>query len=177
MELGPIPKDFKSLETGDVFKKCTLCSKDLTTIGTEYLIEKAYRQKEPIFEYAMCLDCYWDVRESLSLKSRKLIENYFEEHVDLDQRAEMLLASKGRRTRSWLGHCMIKKTPRWKCEEHQVCGFFVDNRIVFNGFPYMLSGEAIDDLLQLLSPETLGSLNDLTDKLFGIDLPKGFLLI
>lgn len=177
MDFAPIPNDFKSLETGDVFRKCTLCSKDLLADGTQYLIEKAYQKKETIFEYAMCMDCYWEVRESLSLKSRTLIENYFDEHLDLDQRAETLLATKGRRTRSWLGHCMIKDTPRWKCEEYQICGFFHGKEIVFNGFPYMLSGEVIEDLIQLLSPETLGSLNDLTDKLFGIDLPKGFLLI
>lgn len=88
-----------------------------------------------------------------------------------------MLAEKGHRTRSWLGHSMIKGTPRWKCEEHQIYGWFVDRDIVFNGMPYMLSGEVIDELLDLLSPETLGILEAFSDKLFGIDLPQGFVLV
>ncbi|EDY80581.1 hypothetical protein VDG1235_195 [Verrucomicrobiia bacterium DG1235] len=176
-EFGPIPKDFHSFEKGAPFQHCSLCNADLFKEGTNYLIEKAFRKKETIFEYAMCLDCYSGLQQSLSKKSRELIENYFEEHIDTNTRASTLLDKHGRRSRSWLGHCMIKGTPRWKCEEHQIYGLFIDKDIVFNGLPYMLSGAAIDDILQLLSPETIGSLNDLSDKLFGIDLPQSILVL
>ena len=72
---------------------------------------------------------------------------------------------------------MVKGTPRWKCEEHQIFGWFVDRDIVFNGLPYMLSSEVIDEVVQLLSPETLGALHDFSDKLFGLDLTQPILVL
>lgn len=177
MDYAPIPKDFMSLETGDVFKNCSLCSRPLLLGDIPYIIEKAYRKKETIFEYAMCLECYEKFHDSLSLKSRKLIENYFEEYVDLDQRYDSLIANKGRKTRSWLAHCLIKGTPRWQCEEYQICGLFDGEDIVFNGLPYLISGAAVDDLIQLLSPETLGAMNEMSDRIFGIDQPQSFFIV
>ena len=118
----------------------------------------------------MCFDCHEAHRETLSLKSRKLVENYFDEQINLEERQQCMLAEKGHRTRSWLGHCMIKGMPRWKCEEHQIYGWFVDGDVVFNGMPYMLSGQVIDELLELLSPEILGILDKFSDKLFGFVL-------
>lgn len=174
---SPVPKVFWSLETGMPFSRCSMCACDLMEEGVNYLVEKAYQKKEALFEYAMCYECYLGVQESLSEQSKKLIANYFEEHVDFDSRMPRMLEKNGKRTRSWLAHCMVKGTPRWKCEEHQIYGWFVDKDIVFNGMPYMLSGAVIDDLLKLLSPETTGALDDLSDKLFGIDLPQSVLLV
>ncbi|MDQ8204491.1 hypothetical protein [Pelagicoccus sp. SDUM812003] len=176
-EFSPVPKAFWSFETGRPFQRCTLCDRDLFEPDTNYLVEKAFRKKETVFEYAMCYDCYQEHQKTLSRKSLKLIDNYFEEHVDIEQRRKEMTAAHQKRTRSWLGHCMIKGTPRWKCEEHQIFGWFVDRDIVFNGLPYMLSGEAMDEIIQLLSPETLGVLEDFSERLFGIDLPQHFLLV
>ena len=176
-EYGPIPKDFHSFETGEAFQSCSLCDADLFEPGTNYLIEKAFRKKETVFEYAICFDCYRKLQDELSKKSRELISNYFDEHVDIESRQTQMIEKHGRRPRSWLARCMIKDTPRWKCEEHQIYGWFIDKDIIYNGLPYMLSGTVIDDLLQRLSPETLGTLNELSDKLFGIDLPQSVVLI
>jgi len=174
---APVPKAFWSFETGKPFKRCSMCDGDLMAEGANYLVEKAYKKKETLFEYAMCYECYLSVQESLSEQSKKLIANYFEEHLDFDSRGSQMLEKNGKRTRSWLAECMVKGTPRWKCEEHQIYGWFVDKDIVFNGMPYMLSGAVIDDLLKLLSPETAGTLDDLSNKLFGIDLPQSVLLV
>ena len=174
---APVPKAFWSFETGEPFKRCSMCSCDLMEDGTNYLVEKAFKKKETLFEYAMCYECYLGVQESLSEQSKKLIANYFEEFLDFDARSSQMLEQNGKRTRSWLAKCMVKGTPRWKCEEHQIYGWFVDKDIVFNGMPYMLSGAVIDDLLKLLSPETTGALDDLSDKLFGINLPQSVLLV
>lgn len=174
---SPVPKVFWSLETGMPFSRCSMCACDLMEEGVNYLVEKAYQKKEALFEYAMCYECYLGVQESLSEQSKKLIANYFEEHVDFDSRMSRMLEKNGKRTRSWLAQCMVKGTPRWKCEEHQIYGWLVDKDIVFNGMPYMRSGAVIDDLLKLLSPETTGALDDLSDKLFVLDLPQSVLLV
>jgi hypothetical protein len=72
---------------------------------------------------------------------------------------------------------MIKGTPMSQCEEHQIYGWFIDKDIVFTGMPYMLSSEVIDELLSLLSNETIGVLEDFSEKLFGIDIPKGLVSV
>jgi len=145
--------------------------------GTNYLIEKAFKAEETIFEYAMCFECYEKTQKTLSENSKKLIQNYFEEHVDINNWRNRMLNEHGHETGSWLNNCLIKNTTREDSKEHQIYGWFVGSHLVFNGMPYMLSSEVIDDLLELLSTETLGILDNLNDQLFGIDLPKGYLLV
>ena len=173
----PVPEVFRCFETGEMFQRCRMCDIDLMVEGTNYLIEKAFRKKEVIFEYAMCFDCVQQMRETLSAQSRKLIDNYFEEHIDIEERRKTLIEKYGRRTRSWINNCMIKGTPMNQCEEHQIYGWFIDKDIVFTGMPYMLSGAVMDELLNLLSNETIGVLDDFSEKLFGIDIPQGLIVV
>ncbi|MGE9293575.1 MAG: hypothetical protein ACQKBW_08180, partial [Puniceicoccales bacterium] len=74
----PVPKVFYSFETGEAFRSCTLCERDLFATDTRYIIEKAFRKKETIFEYAMCLDCVEREQQNLSINSRKLINHFFD---------------------------------------------------------------------------------------------------
>lgn len=173
----PAPKVFWCFETGEMFRRCFMCDIDLMIEGTNYLIEKAFRKKEVIFEYAMCYDCVQQMRETLSVQSRKLIDNYFDEHVDIEERRKTLIETHGRRTHSWIGNCLITGTPISQCEEYQIYGWFIDKDIVFTGMPYMLSGVVLDELLNLLSNETIGVLDDFSKKLFGIDMPQGLILV
>ena len=41
----------------------------------------------------------------------------------------------------------------------------------------MLSSDCIDELLELLCEESLGAINDFSEKIFGIDLAKNLLVI
>ena len=72
---------------------------------------------------------------------------------------------------------MIRNIPFSDCNEYQIYGWFIGKDIVYNGMPYMLSGDVIDELFNLLSSETTGVLDDFSEKLFGIDVPKGVILI
>lgn len=154
-----------------------MCDIDLMVDGTNYLIEKAFRKKEVIFEYAMCFECLQQMRKELSVQSRKLIDHYFEEHINIEERRKLLIEKYGRRTHSWINKCMIKGTPMAQCEEYQIYGWCIDKDIVFNGLPYMLSGEVMDELLNLLSKETIGILDEFSEKLFGLDMPQGLFII
>lgn len=108
---SPVPKVFWSLETGMPFSRCSMCACDLMEEGVNYLVEKAYQKKEALFEYAMCYECYLGVQESLSEQSKKLIANYFEEHVDFDSRMYRMLEKNGKRTRSWLANAWSRERP------------------------------------------------------------------
>ncbi len=41
----------------------------------------------------------------------------------------------------------------------------------------MLSGECIDDIVELMSDETIGVIKEFSDKLFGVDVPVDILLV
>lgn len=176
-DFSPIPKIFWSFESGKAFRHCSICDCDLMVRGTNYLIEKAFKKQETIFEYAMCYACYQKLQETLSINSRKLIDHYFDEHVDFEKRRCDLMAKYGRRTDSWINRCMITGRRRSQCDEHQIYGWFIDSDIAFTGMPYMLSGQVIDEILKLLSEETTGVIEDLSNRLFGVGQPQGTLLI
>jgi len=53
----------------------------------------------------------------------------------------------------------------------------IDKDLVFMEMPFMISEAVIEDLLVLLSDETRGFLENFSDRVLGIDMPKGFVLI
>ena len=173
----PLPEIFWSFETGKPIEHCSLCGRDLMVAGTNYLIEKAFLKGETIFEHALCLGCYQKTHESLSEESRARINAYFSEHVDMDRRQEALMQEHGADHEKWIGHCLVKGFPVQEVEEYQLYGFCIDQDLVFSGAPYVLCGEVIEEILELLSPETIGVMNDLSEKLFGIDAPKDLLVL
>jgi hypothetical protein len=172
----PVPEIFWSVETGHPISHCSLCNRELMKPGTNYLIEKAFRDGETIFEHALCLQCHFQCEEELSVESTRRIHTYFAEHVDLKQRPIQCLEKFGTRHGRWIAHCMVKGYPIEECGEYQLYGFCIDKDLIFNGAPYTLSGEVVDEILDLLSNETLGALGAITDRLFGIGAPKDLLV-
>lgn len=173
----PIPETFWSFETGQLFETCSLCGTDLLHAGKQYLVEKAYKRNEVIFEYALCADCHQRIMNELSRKSLKLIDHYFEEHVDPRTRLEKLREASHGSADRWISHCMVKDTPVEALEEYQIGGLFAGDKMVLADFPFALGGPAIDEIMHLLSDETVGALNDFSGQVLGIDLPNKFLLL
>jgi hypothetical protein len=172
----PVPEEFWSFETGRPMAQCSLCGCDLMADGTNYLIEKAFIRGETIFEHALCLGCHAKCVSELSQESLQRIQNYFAEHVDMEEYRTTSLERFGTDHTQWISHCMVKGYPIRECEEYQLYGFCIDSDLMFNGTPYALSGEAIDEIMQLMSNQTLGAMADLSDRLFGIDAPKDLLV-
>lgn len=172
----PLPEIFWSFETGRPMQHCSLCGCGLMEPGTQYLIEKAFKNSETVFEHALCLSCYSDAHESLSQESRQRIEDYFAARVDINRRQRDFMEQYGTDHGKWIGHCMVKGFPVREVEEYQLYGFCVDHDLIFSGAPYVLCGDVIDEIMDLLSEETLGVMNDLSEKLFGIDAPKDLLV-
>lgn len=173
----PIPEIFWSFETGKPIRHCKLCGCDLQEPGTNYFIEKAFKNGETIFEHALCFSCYTACQESMSEDSRLRIRDYFAERVDMDARQEKYMASFGTDSEKWISHCMVKGFPIREVDEYQLYGFCIDKDLIFSGAPYAICGDVIEEILELLSAETLGVMYDLSQKLFGIDAPKDLLVI
>ena len=173
----PTPEVFWSFETGKPLSRCRLCETELIEADVDHLIEKAYKNDETIFEHAICLPCHARCQKELSEESRERIGAYFAEHANMELRQQQMCEAHGTDHGKWLGHCIVKGYPIHECDEYQIYGFCSGKSLVFAGAPYMICGEALDEVLDLMSNQTLGVLDDLSQRLFGIDAPKGLLAI
>lgn len=171
----PIPGEFYSDATGAPFERCLRCEKPLLVPGTEYFIEKAIRRYEKfdaddtIFEYAMCVDCHIALQDTFSEESRKRLDAYFQQHAHMLEHHEKALRAGGTQIDAFISNCLIKKTSREASTEYQIYAHCDGDRMLLTVFPFMLSGEAIDEMVDLLSDKTIGEIGGLMDEFF--DLP------
>jgi len=166
-----IPSEFYSFETNSPFDKCIECEKYLLDEGTEYLIEKAvknyegYEAKDVVFDYAICMDCADKMRKEISKESWEKMMQYFQDNMDLENRIEMSTQD----PKENLNQCMIKKTSMDQCKEYQVFAHCNGTKLNMQNPPYMISGEVMDELLTLLSEQTIDEMNGFFKKHFSPD--------
>lgn len=179
----PLPRIFGSHETGEPFEHCIECYRSLLDPETEYMIEKAFRcykgfkVSDTVFEYAMCMKCAEEMTNSLSKESLERMESYFTSNVNLQERMEWMMQDPLPDPGQWLAHCAIKGTPVEELTEYQIVGHFKGESMLLSIFPYLLSGEAMDELAALLSNKTLDILDDFGGRHFGLppefsDMPR-----
>lgn len=165
-----IPKIFHKAE-GGLLDSCIMCNQNLLSPPQSYLMEKAfkvypeYKKTEVIFEYAMCLQCAMAMHNELSKESRKRIEAYFAEHVNAKAR-EQFAHPKRAPFKKWVANCLVKGTPLKKSQEYVLYGHAHGKNFVYDFFPYALSGEAMEDISNLLSEKTREVLDDFIGKHF-----------
>lgn len=174
-EFIKIPKFFYSTVTDKPFSNCISCDKYLLSINTPYVIEKAVKQYQEygttdvIFEYAMCMDCYQNISGTMSIQSRKNIENYFSKHVNLNERRKKLLENDEINFNDWTSKCIIKDTPVDKLSEYQVVCQCDGTYMLYTNMPFLIGNVALDEMMQLLSNKTIGEINGFKDSFFSPD--------
>lgn len=167
-----IPDKFHSFSSGALFDRCIECDKYLLNADTEYYIEKAVRRYEGfsaqdvIFEYAICKDCVERIRKEMSEESLQNIENFFIQHMDVERRLQLINAHPGN-PEAWTGECMLKGTHENQLKEFQLYAHCRGDKLDLNESPYMLGGEALDEIQHLLSQKTLDELNGFKNRHFG----------
>ena len=168
-----IPPIFFSYETGEPFERCIECDKVLDD-QCEYIIEKAirtydgYDAQDVIFEYAICVDCAMKIRQSFSEDSLKAIDQYFANVVP--RPATALLDNSGNfKIDECLDQCMITGKPLSEVREYQIYAHCRGNKLQRQVPPYMVSNEAVEQLLPLLSGKTNDILNDFFQRHFSPD--------
>ncbi|NOU60366.1 hypothetical protein [Marinifilum caeruleilacunae] len=175
---APIPKVFYMEKEEKQFTECTICGKNLTGGNELYLIEKAFEKKtgstqaELVFELACCMDCRQEMHDSLSIESNEKIAAYFEANSRVEERDRELKEHNLVDTDIWLNNCIVKNKSMDEVNEYQIYALCWKDELVFHQMPFMLCGETIDDILNLLSSKSLDIINDLTADL--IDLPPEF---
>lgn len=176
-ELIEIPKLFYSDLTGAPIERCISCECNLLEPGTPYMIEKAlkpyngYQAYSTIFEYAICFTCMGAMKNIISAKSRENITAYFSQNMDPSFRKD-ILQQNPLKVEPWVERCMIKGLPINELNECQVYAQCQGNQMVVGDFPYMVSGVALDEVVDLLSPETLDDLERFKNEF--VDGPSEF---
>lgn len=179
----PIPKIFFDDLTGAMMSRCISCEQHLIERQLPYFIEKAikphlgYQAYATIFEYAMCFECMNSHKNKISKSSQANISQFFMEHVDMGRRQYLVAHELYDDLDLWMGHCLITDKHVTAIGECQIYALCQGDQLVMGDYPYMISGEALDTVVNLLSNETLDEFNKLTDELVGPpafqDLLKG----
>lgn len=180
----PLPELLHSVEKGRPFEHCLMCNSNLLEDGTQYLLEKAFKGDEVIFEFALCLDCQQNCSDEMSKKSRLRVDAWFSERVDLADRRTGLLKTSSDEFEPWIDECVLTKKRRSDCSEYQLFAHCDGPDLLFSYFPYMISGAGMDELVRLLSKQTRDRIDGFTDQYLGMppefqELPKksGFPLV
>lgn len=157
----PITALFYNSDTNQPFANCMVCDVDLTSPTQEYFIEKIMRKvpqldvHETLFEYAICMDCGTQFRSKMSIESMKNVETYF--RAKLAERPP---------TKQSLDSCLLTGNAIESCKEYSYHAHCRGGKMLISIFPYAISDEAMDELAELLSPETNDELDDFKSKHF-----------
>jgi hypothetical protein len=182
-KLPDIPQPFFNSETNQPFSNCLVCECNLMEESQPYAIERAIRHypemelKSVVFEYALCAKCIAQTENELSGDTKMSIMQYFAQNLDLASRPQWKPAEEeGENSdpveevpfdvNKWIDTCSVKGVPRSELYEYTLCARCIGGKIIPEVVPYMISGLAQDDIVDLFSNKSLGFLDDFTDKHF-----------
>jgi hypothetical protein len=162
-----IPREFHSLLEGP-FAKCMLCEEELAQPARRYFVERIFRGEEPIVEYAMCLNCQECMSSELSEDSQRNIQQFFEQ-VDYESRVERLRAHvKDVGVEAWIDTCLVTGKRREECRGYQIVGLCQGAELELSIAPFMLSDEAVEEVMKVISKQTRERLDDFMGDHFGM---------
>lgn len=67
-----------------------------------------------------------------------------------------------------LDACVLSKKPRERCEEYQIYAECDGGDLLFTYLPYMICGDAIEELIRLLSKKTRDAIDDFAGRHLGM---------
>ena len=159
-----ITPEFLKSDTQTPFDSCLVCAKDVISSGEDYFIERIMRKvpdfgvTETLFEYAMCMDCASNMKEEISEESMKSIEAFFILLIMSIDPFDRLINP--------LEKCLLTGKRIDDSLEFSYHAHCRGTEILESIFPYAVSDEAMDQISELLSKETLDELNDFKGKYF-----------
>lgn len=168
----PIPVAFHSLELDGPFQNCLRCGNDLLQ-AEQYLIERVFKGAEPIVEYAMCGVCVERESQRLSSESLEKVRQHFLENLDVSSRVDQLRPLLGQNEIApWISSCLFTGQAAEDCQERQICGWCEGEQLRLDYSPFMLCGQAVEQIADQLSEQTRGWMQDFVGENFG--LPSEF---
>lgn len=165
----PLPLIFYPFESGMPFQHCACCKAELIDSNREYFIEKALKPGDTIYEYAICYKCAELAQKAMSKVSLARANNFVNNRMNLLEHRLKMIEKFDLEYAFWLDHCVVDGTPIDELEEYQIMAHCQGSNMLFSVFPYCLGARAADELVSILSSETLEELDKLGDVL--IDIP------
>lgn len=156
-----IPKEFYSDVSGDHFKSCTFCSKDLTEGDDSYMIEKAFKvnpnngKRNTVLEYAICMACNFKKMQAMSEESVQNIKDYMENNFSMED-----WNSVEKTEGNYFTKCAVTGKSIDDLEEFNIVGQFVADKMIVSQFPIMISPSIGEEIQELLSQKTKDEFDD-----------------
>ncbi|PIQ48982.1 MAG: hypothetical protein COW03_07445 [Cytophagales bacterium CG12_big_fil_rev_8_21_14_0_65_40_12] len=181
----PIPEIFRNSDTKGYLTHCIQCDYELLKGDRYYVIEKVFKRypnlnsTQVLFEYAICSECYENMKDSLSAESMQNLTNYMMTKMDVSA-MQQRIQEHPNDPQKWMSHCMIHGTPEAEMNEYQIAACFKGDKMVTDFMPpYMIGDLAIEELNALLSKQTKEDMDRFMGDVFGIppELRKDFILI
>lgn len=163
-----IPKIFKTYVSEENFSHCINCDKELLHDGTHYMIEKAFKDNVVEFEHAICIECSQNMQSKMSVESIKRVEEFFRDRFDENDRIEELSDEIEPSLEKWTEKCLISKKIVDRNDEYQIYAHCNGDKLVYSITPFVISGEIIEEMAELLSAKTKEELDNYMDKHFNI---------
>ena len=164
----PVPQVFHSVQKEAPFDRCLICNTMLLDEGVGYMIEKIHKGTEVIVEHAICLRCCLGKRDDLSRESCARIDRYLDQHIDMNRRRLEMLQTEQVDVESWISNCIVTGKHIDQVDEYQIYAHGDGEHLLFSGYPFMISAEAISQLQKLLSKKTRDFMNDFIGDYHGL---------
>lgn len=170
--LVTVDPQFHSLELDGPFTHCKVCETELVASNREYFVERIFRGTEPIVEYAMCLECQRQLSSELSEESMQAIQRVFGE-IDFDRRSEdirdhLVDGSDSQSIAPWLDRCLLTGKRRDACNAYQIGTLCLGAKMQLSVLPFMLSDEAVELIVGVISRRTRDKLEEFMGDRFGM---------
>ncbi|MFY0605494.1 MAG: hypothetical protein JXR10_02195 [Cyclobacteriaceae bacterium] len=169
---SPIPEPFHSFKTDGPFTHCIECEKYLLD-GEDYMIEKACRQypgfkaTDVIFDCAICMECAMNMQKDISEESKQTMQSFLGNHFNSSRR--QALVRENRDDNALIEECLVSGKKKSDCNEYQIFALCKGGVINPQFRPYMISGEALEQLTEMLSAKTKENLGGFFNKHFSPD--------
>ena len=145
----PIPEMLHSVYEEGPFTRCVDCNAELDACEEGYVIQKAVRQGEVIFEFALCAPCHLKLIAEFSEETRERLDAHFAAHVS---------------EAAGLNSCMICGMPQHDILEYNVGGVCAEQFLVHG---YLLCIDCALEANGLMSQKT----RDRWDRFVGQNFP------
>ena len=119
------------------------------------------------------------MKDGLSAESMTTLSNYMMNNTDIEG-MQRRIEEHPTDPEKWLSHCMIKGTEINDLNEYQIGACFKGNEMATNFMPpFLIGGEAMEEITNLLSKETKDEMDGFIGDHFGIppELRKDLVLI
>ncbi len=147
-EAVPIPQEFYSCYSKELFNACVGCEKDLLFPPQLYEIQKVYKGKEVIFEYALCEQCGQELLKEYSQESKKALEKYFLENLKYDAMND---------------ECRLCKKEKKEMREYSIMSMNKGQEMFYS---LLICNSCLEKMNELISEKTRKAISDFTEAKF-----------